>query len=75
MGGPDATAFTAPITGPGGEFLGVETEEQTVLLSKQKCYRAQGFAFCKPVPAEELTARLDTWPGMELHTSSHGAAA
>ncbi len=66
---------TAPITGPGGEFLGVETEEQTVLLSKQKCYRAQGFAFCKPVPAEELAARLDTWPGMELHTSSHGAAA
>jgi hypothetical protein len=56
---------TAPITGPGGEFLGVETEEQTVLLSKQKCYRAQRFAFCKPVPAEELTARLDTWPGTE----------
>lgn len=54
---------------------GVETEEQAVLLLKQKCYLAQGFAFCKPVPAEELTARLASWPGLERHTSSHGAAA
>ncbi|TKS58527.1 MAG: GGDEF domain-containing protein [Nitrospira sp.] len=54
---------------------GVETEEQAVQLLKQKCYLAQGFAFCKPVPAEELTVRLASWPGLERHTSSHSAAA
>jgi len=54
---------------------GVETEEQAVQLLKQKCFLAQGFAFCKPVPAEELTARLATWPGLERHTPSHDAAA
>ena len=54
---------------------GVETEEQMVLLMQQKCYLAQGFAFCKPIPAAELTAWLATWPEMELHTSSHDAAA
>ena len=51
---------------------GVETEEQMVLLLKQKCYLAQGFAFCKPVPAEELTARFATWPGLERRMVSHG---
>jgi EAL domain-containing protein (putative c-di-GMP-specific phosphodiesterase class I) len=54
---------------------GVETEEQMALLLNQKCYLAQGFAFCKPVPAEELTARLATWPGLARHTPSHSAAA
>jgi len=54
---------------------GVETEEQMVLLMQQKCYLAQGFAFCKPIPAAELTAWLATWPEMERHTSSHDAAA
>lgn len=54
---------------------GVETEEQMALLLKQKCYLAQGFAFCKPVPADELTARLATWPGLERRTPSHSAAA
>jgi EAL domain-containing protein (putative c-di-GMP-specific phosphodiesterase class I) len=46
-----------------------------VLLLTQKCYLAQGFTFCKPVPAEELTARLATWPGLARHTPAHGAAA
>ena len=54
---------------------GVETEEQMALLVKQKCYLAQGFAFCKPVPTEELTARLATWPELERRISSQGAAA
>ncbi len=54
---------------------GVETEEQMALLLKEKCYLAQGFAFCKPIPAAELTARLATWPGLERHTPSHSAAA
>ena len=38
---------------------GVETKEQMALLIKQKCYLAQGFAFSKPLPAEELTALLE----------------
>ncbi|MEK7347997.1 MAG: bifunctional diguanylate cyclase/phosphodiesterase, partial [Candidatus Eisenbacteria bacterium] len=54
---------------------GVETEEQMALLLQQKCYLAQGFAFCKPIPAAELTARLATWPGLERRTPSHRAAA
>jgi diguanylate cyclase (GGDEF)-like protein len=54
---------------------GVETETQIALLLKQKCYRAQGFAFCKPIPAEEMTAWLATWPGLGLDLASHDAAA
>lgn len=54
---------------------GVETEEQMALLLKQKCYLAQGFAFCKPLPAVELTARLATWPELEHHPPSRDAAA
>lgn len=41
---------------------GVETEEQIALLIKQKCYLAQGFAFSKPIPAEELTPLLERSP-------------
>jgi EAL domain-containing protein (putative c-di-GMP-specific phosphodiesterase class I) len=44
---------------------GVETKEQIALLIKQKCYLAQGFAFSKPIPAEELTALLETSPWTE----------
>jgi chemotaxis protein MotB len=44
---------------------GVETEEQMSLLVQQKCYLAQGFAFCKPTPSAELTALLADWPGLE----------
>jgi EAL domain-containing protein (putative c-di-GMP-specific phosphodiesterase class I) len=44
---------------------GVETEEQMTLLMKQKCYHAQGFAFSKPVPVEELTALLGKSPWTE----------
>jgi diguanylate cyclase (GGDEF)-like protein len=38
---------------------GVETREQMALLIRQKCYLAQGFAFSKPLPADELTALLE----------------
>jgi EAL domain-containing protein (putative c-di-GMP-specific phosphodiesterase class I) len=41
---------------------GVETQEQVALLIKQKCYLAQGFAFSKPLPAEELTSLLERSP-------------
>jgi EAL domain-containing protein (putative c-di-GMP-specific phosphodiesterase class I) len=41
---------------------GVETEKQSALLIKQKCYLAQGFFFSKPLPAEELTALLERAP-------------
>jgi diguanylate cyclase (GGDEF)-like protein len=44
---------------------GVETEEQTTLLLKQKCFHAQGFAFSKPVPADEMTALLKRSPWTE----------
>jgi diguanylate cyclase (GGDEF)-like protein len=54
---------------------GVETEEQTVQLLKQKCYLAQGFLFCKPLPAEELTMLLRRQPGMETHDVVQPAAA
>lgn len=54
---------------------GVETEEQMAMLLKQKCYLAQGFAFCKPIPAEELTARLAIWPGVEPYAPAQGTAA
>jgi EAL domain-containing protein (putative c-di-GMP-specific phosphodiesterase class I) len=37
---------------------GVETREQMAFLIRQKCYLAQGFAFSKPLPADELTALL-----------------
>jgi len=54
---------------------GVETETQMAMLLKQKCYLAQGFAFCKPLPAEEMTARLATWPGLGRDLAPHDAAA
>lgn len=38
---------------------GVETQAQMAMLLKQKCFLAQGFAFCKPMPAPELTAWLE----------------
>ena len=44
---------------------GVETEEQMALLLKQKCFHAQGFAFSKPIPAEEMTGLLKQSPWTE----------
>lgn len=60
---------------------GVETEAQIELLLKQGCRHAQGFAFGKPVSAEEMTELLKTGPAAgELHPpvssgagSSHAA--
>ncbi len=37
---------------------GVETEAQLAFLRAQGCGAAQGFLFSRPVPAEELSARL-----------------
>ncbi len=37
---------------------GVETEEQARLLQEMHCDMMQGYLFCKPVPFDELAARL-----------------
>lgn len=54
---------------------GVETEAQMRMLVKQKCYLAQGFAFCKPLPAEDITGWLATWPLMHQDSLPQGEAA
>ena len=38
--------------------VGVETEGQMLLLKKKGCAFAQGYAFSRPLPAEELEARF-----------------
>ncbi|MDH5625450.1 MAG: EAL domain-containing protein, partial [Nitrospira sp.] len=53
---------------------GVEAEAQMAMLLKQKCFLAQGFAFCKPLPAEELTAWLAAWRGIECQAPASAAA-
>lgn len=54
---------------------GVETDEQMTLLLKQKCYHAQGFAFSKPVPAEEMTMLLGLRSAMEKQRTTRLGAA
>jgi diguanylate cyclase (GGDEF)-like protein len=44
---------------------GIETEEQMALLLKHKCYHGQGYAFCKPIPADDLTKLLQDRPSMQ----------
>jgi len=39
---------------------GVETEEQLAHLANRGCEYAQGYLFCKPVSAEEITAMLES---------------
>lgn len=41
---------------------GVEDEEQIALLTKQNCHHAQGFAFSKAVPVQELKTLLEQPP-------------
>ncbi len=36
---------------------GVETERQAEFLRKKGCLEAQGYLYCKPLPAEEIEAR------------------
>lgn len=37
---------------------GVETKEQLLFLKKEKCDKAQGYLFSKPLPAEEIEKML-----------------
>jgi diguanylate cyclase (GGDEF)-like protein len=54
---------------------GVETEAQMRMLVKQNCYLAQGFVFCKPLPAEDITGWLATWPLLRQDASPYCDAA
>lgn len=54
---------------------GVETEAQMRMLVKQKCYLAQGFAFSKPLPADDIMGWLATWPLLSHESSPHDKAA
>jgi len=38
---------------------GVETERQSAFLRKSECEHLQGFLFSRPLPAEDITKRLD----------------
>ncbi|WP_447980285.1 putative bifunctional diguanylate cyclase/phosphodiesterase [Candidatus Nitrospira bockiana] len=40
---------------------GIETQEQMDLLQRYGCHCGQGFAFSRPLPAEEVTAFLQQW--------------
>jgi diguanylate cyclase (GGDEF)-like protein/PAS domain S-box-containing protein len=54
---------------------GVETAEQSRLLSLVKCDEAQGFLFSKPLPAADIEPLLRTLApdGPDLHVGSGGA--
>ena len=54
------TAIIQLATNLGMEALaeGVETERQRMFLIERGCPLGQGFHFCRPVPAAEITARL-----------------
>ncbi|MFO1251132.1 MAG: EAL domain-containing protein [Inhella sp.] len=41
---------------------GVETEAQRDFLLAASCIQQQGYLFARPMPAEELSGRLRTWP-------------
>ncbi len=40
---------------------GVETAEQLAFLRKVDCDWAQGYYFCRPLPAEEIEPLLRNW--------------
>ena len=48
-----ASSFDIPVTAEG-----IETEEQSVFLTRYGCEELQGYLFSKPVPAEEITTLL-----------------
>ena len=47
-----ANALHLPVTAEG-----IETEEQAAAVRLSGCDKLQGYLFCKPLPAAELTAR------------------
>jgi EAL domain-containing protein (putative c-di-GMP-specific phosphodiesterase class I) len=36
---------------------GIETDEERRFLAERGCRHGQGFVFCRPVPAADITAR------------------
>ena len=41
---------------------GIEKVEQMELLEQYGCYEGQGYAFSRPLPADEMTTLLKNWP-------------
>jgi|GEM_PF-2587391 len=63
----DAALVTAIIAMSHGMSLqviaeGVETSEQLAFVRALNCDFVQGYHYSKPLPADEFTALLDTWP-------------
>ncbi len=62
---PDDAAITAAIIGLAHNLRlrviaeGVETEEQLAFLQNEGCDEAQGYYFCRPLPAEDITRLLE----------------
>jgi diguanylate cyclase (GGDEF)-like protein len=77
---PDAKAITAAIIAMAAALKltviaeGVETDEQKKILIGQQCHLAQGYAFCQPVPADELTSWLKAWMDSRQKFPLQGAA-
>ena len=65
---PDARAIVKAIIGMAQALKlkviaeGVENEEQIAVLQAEGCEECQGFAFSRPLPAEEILEVLDLWP-------------
>jgi diguanylate cyclase (GGDEF)-like protein/PAS domain S-box-containing protein len=66
----DDTAITAAIIAMAHSLRlrvvaeGVETEEQIEYLRQQQCDMGQGYIFCRPVPADQLTKLLIEQPDL-----------
>jgi EAL domain-containing protein (putative c-di-GMP-specific phosphodiesterase class I) len=66
----DDTAITAAIIAMAHSLRlrvvaeGVETEEQIEYLRQQQCDMGQGYIFCRPIPADQVTRLLIEQPNL-----------